>query len=126
MLLRHSRRIRPRTVTIVLGLTLVVIPYIVDVAFLWDLTPVHFAQENIVESEDLQDIDEKGPVLNISDSLLYRSIQSFVSSFRCSGKSRSLSTLSYSHSDFGNPRLPSSAYLSTVLNHQFRTRASRI
>ena len=72
MLLRHSRRFRPGTVTIVLGLTLVVIPYIVDVAFLWDLTPVHFAQENIVESEDLQDIDEKGPgpVLNISDSLL--------------------------------------------------------
>jgi len=72
MLLRHSGRIRPGTVTIVLGLILVVIPYIVDVAFLWDLTPVHFAQENIVESEDLQDIDEKGPgpVLNISDSLL--------------------------------------------------------
>ncbi len=70
MLLRHSRGFRQSTNSVVLGLAFIAIPYIVDVAFLGDLTPTHFAQENIVESKDPQVLDEKGPVSDTSDELL--------------------------------------------------------
>ncbi len=58
------------TKSVVLGLAFIAIPYIVDVAFLGDLTPTHFAQENIVESKEPQDLDGKGPISDISNGLL--------------------------------------------------------
>ena len=70
MLLRHTRGFRQSAKSVVLGLAFIAIPYIVDVAFLGDLTPTHFAQENIVESKDPQVLGEKGPVSDTSDGLL--------------------------------------------------------
>jgi len=66
--LQVARKFRPGIVIIAVGLSFVAIPYIVDIAFLWDLTPTHFAQEKSVAGEHFEDIDYKGPLFGSSDS----------------------------------------------------------
>lgn len=43
-----------RSIVLLLAFTLLVIPYLVDVVYLGDLTPTHFAQEFETEDQDCQ------------------------------------------------------------------------
>lgn len=62
---QHCKPVRGKW-GIVLFLSLLVLPYLVDVAYYGDFTPTHFAQENLID-ENPEALDDKGLSLIADD-----------------------------------------------------------
>ena len=108
---KQRRAFRHATSALVLGLAFLAFPYIVDVVFLGDLTPTHYAQETQIEMEDIRAVQDERVTSSITHDLdtfrIIQIIQAIVSA---------------GHSDYGRPIIPDAP----TSPHRFLTSASPI
>ena len=70
---KQRRAFRHATSALVLGLAFLAFPYIVDVVFLGDLTPTHYAQETQIEMEDIRAVQDErvtSSITHVTDTVM--------------------------------------------------------